>query len=67
MEIKRSIKTDVIIKTARVEEGQLIDECGEIINIAEVAYKLYNDSEFKLTLTRSTSEEVELEEIEDEE
>ena len=65
MEIKRTIKTDMTIKTAKVEENVLIDENGEIINIVEVAHKLYGDGEFKLTLTRSTSEEVDINEEEE--
>lgn len=65
MEIKKTIKTDMVIKTARVEDNTLIDENGEIINIIEVARKLYGDGEFKLTLTRSTSEEVDIDEIEE--
>lgn len=64
MEIKRSIKTDVVIKTARVVENSLIDEDGEVIDIIDVASKLYGEGEeFKLTLTRSTSEEVDIEEV----
>ena len=65
MEIKKTIKTDLIIKTARVEENTLIDENGEVINITEVARKLYGEGEFKLSLSRSTSEEVELDEDEE--
>ena len=65
MEIKKTIKTDMVIKTARVEDNTLIDENGEIINITEVARKLYGDVEFKLTLTRSTSEEVDIDEVEE--
>jgi hypothetical protein len=66
MEIKKTIKTDMTIKTARVEDNTLIDENGEVINIIEVARKLYGEGEeFKLTLTRSTSEEVELNEEEE--
>lgn len=65
MEIKKTIKTDMVIKTARVEDNTLIDENGEIINLTEVARKLYGDGEFKLTLTRSTSEEVDIEDIEE--
>lgn len=65
MEIKRSIKTDVVVKTARVVDNSLVDEDGEVINIIDVASKLYGDGEFKLTLTRSTSEEVDIEEIEE--
>ena len=68
MEIKRTVKTDMVIKTARVEENFLIDENGEEINVVEVARKLYGDgSEFKLTLTRSTSEELDINDINDEE
>lgn len=65
MEIKKTIKTDMVIKTARVEDNTLIDENGEVISITEVARKLYGDGEFKLTLTRSTSEEVDIEEMEE--
>ena len=66
MEIKRSVKTDVVIKEARVVENSIIDENGECIDIASVARKLYGEGEeFKLTLTRSTSEEVDIEETEE--
>ena len=66
MEIKKTIKTDMTIKTARVEDNTLIDENGEVINITEVARKLYGEgNEFKLTLTRSTSEEVDIDEIDE--
>jgi hypothetical protein len=64
MEIKRTVKTDMTIKTARIEDNILIDENGEEIDIVEVARQLYGEGEeFKLTLTRSTSEEVELDDI----
>ena len=66
MEIKRSIKTDVVIKEARIVENSIIDENGECIDIASVASRLYGEGEaFKLTLTRSTSEEVDIEETEE--
>lgn len=62
MEIKRSIKTDVVVKEARIVENSIIDEVGEIIDIIDVARKLYGEGEeFKITLTRSTSEEVDIE------
>jgi hypothetical protein len=67
MEIKRTVKTDMIIKTARVEENFLIDENGEEINIVDVARKLYGEgNEFKLTLTRSTSEELDINDVDEE-
>jgi hypothetical protein len=67
MEIKRTVKTDMVIKTARVEENFLIDENGEEINIVDVARKLYGEgNEFKLTLTRSTSEELDINDVDEE-
>lgn len=64
MEIKKTTKFDMVIKTARVEGDSLVDETGEIIDIVDVARKLYDDGEFKLSLTRSTSEEVDINSIE---
>lgn len=64
MEIKKTTKFDMVIKTARVEGNSLVDETGEIIDIVDVARKLYDDGEFKLSLTRSTSEEVDINSIE---
>ena len=66
MEIKKTVKMDMVLKNARVEDGILIDENGEEISITEVASKLYGDGEFKLTLTRSTSEEVDINDIDEE-
>ena len=67
MEIKRTTKTDVAIKTARIEDNLLIDENGEEINIVEIAKSLYGDGEFKLTLTRSVSEELEIDDFKSDE
>ena len=64
MELKKTTKLDMVIKTARVEGDSLVDETGEIIDIVDVARKLYDDGEFKLSLTRSTSEEVDINNIE---
>ena len=65
MEIKRSIKTDVIAKECYVDDnGIIIDEGGQEIDVAKIARSLYEDGAFKLTLTRSTSEEIELEDEE---
>ncbi len=66
MEIKKTTKFDMVIKTARVEGDSLVDETGEIIDIIDVARKLYGDGEFKLTMNRSTSEEVDITDIEEE-
>lgn len=65
MEIKRTIKTDMVLKNARLLDGNVVDENGEIVNLTEAIAKIYGDDEFKLTLTRSTSEEVDIEELEE--
>lgn len=67
MEIIKTIKKDLTLKEARVMEGQIVDECGEVVNVAKIAEQLYGeDGVFKLSLTASTKEEIELD-IEDEE
>lgn len=65
MDIKKSIKTDVVLKQARLVDGKIIDDNGEVVNLTEVIYKIYGEDEFKLTLTRSTSEEVDIDEMEE--
>lgn len=65
MDIKRSIKTDVVLKDARLIDGKIIDDSGEVVNLVEVISKIYGEDEFKLTLTRSTSEEVDIDEAEE--
>lgn len=65
MEIKRTIKTDMVLKNARLLDGNVVDENGEIVNLTEAISKIYGEDEFKLTLTRSTSEEVDIEELEE--
>lgn len=66
MDIKRTVKTDIIAKEARVIDNSIIDDNGEVLNLADIVKKIYGeDVEFKLTLTRSTSEEVDIEDIEE--
>ena len=65
MDIKRSIKTDVVLKDARLIDGNIIDDNGEIVDLMDVISKIYGEDEFKITLTRSTSEEVDIEEVEE--
>jgi hypothetical protein len=60
MEIKKTIKTDMVLKDARLVDGNIVDDSGEVVNLVEVISKIYGEDEFKLALTRSTSEEVEL-------
>ena len=65
MEIKRTVKTDMVLKNARVLNGNVVDEDGEIVELIDAIEKIYGDNEFKLTLTRSTSEEVDIEDVEE--
>lgn len=65
MDIKKSTKMDVVLKQARLVDGKIIDDNGEVVNLTEVICKIYGEDEFKLTLTRSTSEEVDIEEMEE--
>lgn len=65
MDIKRTIKTDMVLKNAKVLDGKVIDEDGVVVELVDAISKIYGeDVEFKLTLTRSTSEELEIEELE---
>ena len=64
--VKKTTKTDMMLKNARLVEGQIIDEDGEIVDLMEVIQKVYGqDTEFKLTLSRSTSEELDINELEE--
>ena len=66
MEVIKTVKKDLTIKEARVMESQIVDECGEVVNVAKIAEQLYGeDGVFKLTLTASTKEEIDIN-IEDE-
>lgn len=66
MDIKRTVKTDIIAKEARVIDNSIIDDNGEVLNLVDIVKKIYGeDVEFKLTLTRSTSEEVDIDEVEE--
>lgn len=67
VEAKRTIKTDMVIKNARVVNGQVVDEDGMIIELTDAIAKIYGEDEFKLTLTRSTSEEIDVDDLDDEE
>ena len=68
MEVKRTIKTDMVLKNARVIGDNVVDEDGEIVDLVEAISRIYGeDVEFKLALTRSTSEEIDINVSEDEE
>lgn len=67
MIVKKSTKTDVILKQGRVIDGNIVDDDGVIVDLVDTILKTYGeDMEFKLTLTRSTSEEIDVEDLEEE-
>lgn len=66
MNIKKTVKTDMVIKEAKLFNGKIIDEDGNVIDLIETIEKIYGEEvEFKLTLTRSTSEEIDIEELDE--
>ena len=68
MNVKKTTKVDILLKEAKIVDGNIIDENGEVIDLISAIQKVYGeDVEFKLTLTRSTSEEIDVEVLEDEE
>jgi hypothetical protein len=68
VDVKRTVKMDMVLKNARLVEGNIVDEDGIIIDLMEAISKIYGeDVEFKLALSRTTSEEIDIDEIENEE
>ena len=65
MNIKKSVKMDAVLKDARLINGNIIDDTGEIVDLMDIIKKIYGEDEFKLTLSRATSEEVDIEELEE--
>lgn len=65
MNIKKSVKMDAVLKDARLINGNIIDDTGEIVDLMDIIKKIYGENEFKLTLSRATSEEVDIEELEE--
>lgn len=65
MDIKFTNKRDVVLKSAHLVDGVIVDDCGEEINIIEVIQKVFGEDDFKLTLTKSTNKDVELGDLED--
>lgn len=64
MELKRTTKTDVIIKKCYMQNGDLFDaETGEVIDLLDTIQKVYQDQEIKVTVTASVSEEVNINSI----
>lgn len=59
MELKRTTKTDVILKKGYMQNGDLYDvETGEVIELLDTLEKVYGNQEIKITVTASVSEEV---------
>lgn len=69
IELKLTKKWDGKIKGLHFEEGTLIDENGEVVNLNEWMKAAYGDRTFDLSVTAKEEEiiECELEENDDEE
>lgn len=68
MQIKKDKKINVSIKEAYIDGGNLIDvETGEIVNLNDVISKVYGETEVKIAITATSSEEIDLPESGDSE
>lgn len=68
MIIKKDKKVSLTVKEAFVEMGKLVDvETGESLNLTDIIPKVFGDSEVKIVITATASEEVELESEDSEE
>lgn len=69
IELKKTTKFDSKMKGLHFEGSDLIDENGEIIDIAKHLKAAYGDKYFDLSTTSKVEEieEIEVEDIEDEE
>lgn len=60
MELKKTTKYDVKEKALRVIGGNIVNEDGEIINLATMFEKAYGDSQFDLSTTAKIEETYDL-------
>lgn len=56
MELKKTTKYDVKEKALRVIDGEIINEDGEIVDLAAMFQKAYGDSQFDLSTTAKIEE-----------
>lgn len=67
MEIKKTTKYDGKLKNCSVQEGELVDENGAIIDIVALLGQAYGDKFFDISTTTKTEEIILLEETDEEE
>ena len=62
LELKKTTKWDGKLKGIRIEDGQIVDGDGVIIDICAVLERAYGDSTFDLSTTTKMEEIIDLEE-----
>lgn len=67
LELKKTTKWDGKLKGIRIEDGQIVDGDGVIIDLVDVPQKAYGDSTFDLSTTTKMEEIIDLTEAEAEE
>lgn len=65
LELKKTTKWDGKLKGIRIEDGQIVDGDGVIIDLVDVLQKAYGDSTFDLSTTTKMEEIIDLTEDEE--
>ena len=65
LELKKTTKWDGKLKGIRIEDGQIVDGDGVIIDLVDVLQKAYGDSIFDLSTTTKMEEIIDLTEAEE--
>lgn len=65
LELKKTTKWDGKLKGIRIEDGQIVDGDGVIIDLVDVLQKAYGDSTFDLSTTTKMEEIIDLTEAEE--
>lgn len=66
LELKKTTKWDGKLKGIRIEDGQVVNVDGEIIDLIDILEKAYSDKYFDLSVTTKEEEIIPIE-AEDEE
>lgn len=66
LELKKTTKWDGKLKGIRIEDGQVVNVDGEIIDLIDILEKAYSDKYFDLSVTAKEEEIIPIE-AEDEE
>ena len=65
LELKKTTKWDGKLKGICIEDGQIVDGDGVIIDLVDVLQKAYGDSTFDLSTTTKMEEIIDLTEAEE--